>query len=159
MRTLSHNQRIDPCGNGLAQRVARCTGTRAEGPTARPPVGRNSDAHQGPSFRAGNDVGSRGKGFSVDVGISHYADEDRLVTGESLGGIKTKRAREQRVVAQPRVKIERQVRAVHRHIIREQSMKALIHWAAQRLRSGPEQSVMDNEQIGPHVNRALYRTQ
>ena len=96
MRTLSHNQRIDPCGNGLAQRVARCTGTRAEGPTARPPVGRNSDAHQGPSFRARNDVGSRGKGLSVDVGISHYADEDRLVTGESLGGIKTKRAREQR---------------------------------------------------------------
>ena len=86
-------------------------------------------------FLAGN-PGARLKTYGLAVG-----DEKRPQIFQPERGAKL------RVVAEPGMRIERQVRTVNRQVVFHQQPEQLIFFARPRMRRRPEQSVMDDEQI------------
>ena len=70
--------------------------------------------------------------------------------------IQTKRGGQKHVVADPRMKIEREMGAVEREVVLERELQRAMR-ARDRLQPRPEQTVMHDEQIYLLLDRHLHR--
>jgi hypothetical protein len=124
---------------------------RVRRPSPLGPLTRPTSLALGEGARAGDELRGR------QVRLAADADRDRLVARELPRRHEAECAREQRVVAERRVAVQRQVRGVDGDVVIEQSLESTVDDAADRLRAGPEHPVVHEQEVGSGVDRAVYR--
>jgi hypothetical protein len=78
---------------------------------------------------------------------------------DSAVDLDAKRARQYRIVADLRMDVQRDVRAVERHVCIEKAPEATIPPAGDRLIAIPEQPMVHYQEIGPSIRGCLDRRQ
>src|SRR6266699_2167527 len=109
VRSLSDDQRIQPALRRLAHRCRIRPGARTYAPSTRDAVGVEWCRDQSPAIFPRQLLRARGEYLRRNVARSTQTDIDRLVFGKPARRLETEALDEQRVVAERRVHVERQV--------------------------------------------------
>jgi len=86
-----------------------------------------------------------------------HTDLDRLESREPRFGSETELAGEQHVIANGGVEVERKMRGVHRDVVRNQSAHALVYVPPNGLNARPEESMVNDQQVGSLLDRPFDR--
>ena len=154
MRALARDVRVEPGGGSLGDHRARAA---RHDPHAPHPLGpeRHQPRGRGPE-RGGELLAERGPGR---VQLAPHTDPHPVLFPELAAHRDAEPARQHRVVADLRMKVQRQVRTVERDALSDEPGRAPIPGPRERFQPAPEQPVMNQQQIRPllrrHANRRL----
>src|SRR3982750_1081191 len=157
VRALPNDQCVDLRCARLTERLTRGTGARADGPTRGSPFRSHADCDELSTLPTGKLGTAIRKRVRSQLACALQANLDRFKPSEPGVRGETKLACEQRIVAKCWMEIERQVRRVHGDVVCDQPSNALVDLTADWLRSSPEQAMVDDQQIGAILDRAIDR--
>ncbi len=98
-------------------------------------------------------VGARDPGVRPEAKALFFREKERAKL------LQAQRGAEEGVVAEPGMRIEREVRTVNREVVVQQLAEQLVVRARPGMRPAPEQTVMDDQEVGARVDGEADRRQ
>ena len=153
MRALTGDESVQARVRRLAKLVAGATRHDANPPAERRAAG--GDPHR----PAQHPLQLPGQVRAGNTGLRLETDGPALALKARPARLEAERRAELDVVAQPWVRIQRQVRAVNREIVVQQSPQQFTVSTRPRMPRGPEQAVVNEQKVRPGCHREPHRGQ
>ena len=142
VRSLAGDEGVHAFARRLFQSTARAAGHHADAPANLRPAGQQPGRHLQRPAQSLRQFRAFQTSPRLATNESAFFEEKRLALLQSQGGAKP------RVVAQARMRVERQVRTVNRQIVLQQQPQQFVTFPGPRMARTPKQPVMNQQQVG-----------
>ena len=153
MRPFAGDERVHAFLRGLFQLRARAAGHHADAFACRAASGYHERFRTGGALQSPRQLRERNFGLGLEPDVLAVAEEERAQVLQPERGAKP------RVVAQLRMRVQRQMRTVNRQIVFQQQPQQFVAPAGPWMGRRPEQPVMRDQQVRPGRDGQFHRRQ